>query len=83
MQRSEILSKLGEIIGESSTEEIDWSKVTEDTELESFGFDSLSVLDLLFDIESGFGAQIPAEEILQMSTVGEIVSYIESPPDQG
>ena len=82
MERQEILAQLGAVIEESSTEEIDWSSVTEETELESFGFDSLSVLDLLFDIESGFGVQIPAEEILQMSTVGEIVSYIASPPEQ-
>lgn len=81
MDRVQILAKLGEVITESSTEEIDWSTVDEKTELESFGFDSLSVLDLLFDIESEFDVQIPAEEILQMSTVGEIVSYIESPPE--
>lgn len=82
MDRVQILAKLGEVITESSTEDIDWSTVDEQTELESFGFDSLSVLDLLFDIESEFEVQIPAEEILQMSTVGEIVSYIASPPEE-
>lgn len=82
MDRVQILAKLGEVITESSTEDIDWSTVSEETELESFGFDSLSVLDLLFDIESEFEVQIPAEEILQMSTVGEIVSYIASPPEE-
>ena len=82
MDRKTILERLGQVIDASATEEVSWSQVTEDTELESFGFDSLSVLDLIFDIEQELGVEIPAEEILQMSTVGELVSYLAVPANR-
>jgi acyl carrier protein len=78
MTRSEILEQLGSVIEESSVEDVDWSTVTENHTLESFGFDSLAVLDLIFDLESEFGVQINAEDILGMKTVGELVTFLET-----
>ena len=78
MTRDEIFQQLGEVIEESSVEDVDWSTVTEEHTLESFGFDSLAVLDLIFDIESEFGVQLKAEEVLEMKTVGELVTYLEA-----
>ncbi len=76
MDRSEIVRRLGVVIAESSAEEIDWSAVGEPTPLDSFGFDSLSVLDLLFDLEAEFGVEIAAEKMLEMKTVGELVTLL-------
>jgi acyl carrier protein len=76
MTNEEIMAKLGEVIEASAAEDIDWSTVTESTELESFGFDSLAVLDLIFDIEQEVGVQVAAEDMMQMETLGELVSYI-------
>lgn len=76
MTRDEIMKKLGVVIEESSAENIDWSEVEESTELESFGFDSLAVLDLIFDIEQEIGVQVAAEDMMQMETVGELIDYI-------
>ncbi len=77
MNREEILARVGEAIEESSTEEIDWSTVTEETTVESFGFDSLAVLDLIFDLKQEFGVQIPVEEMLAMKTTGDLVTYLQ------
>ena len=77
MNRSEILTKLGEVIVDSSATEIEWSGVTEDTTLESFGFDSLAVLDLIFDLEDSFGTSIETEDMLAMKTAGDLVTYLE------
>ena len=80
MTRSETFEQLGAVIEESSVEDVDWSTVSEEQTLESFGFDSLAVLDLIFDLESEFGVQIKAEEILEMKTVGELVTFLETKP---
>ncbi len=77
MNRAEILKKLGEVIVDSSATEIDWSGVTENTTLESFGFDSLAVLDLIFDLEDSFGTSIETEDMLAMKTTGDLVTYLE------
>jgi acyl carrier protein len=78
MTREEIFKQLGEVIEESAVEDVDWSTVNEDNTLESFGFDSLAVLDLIFDLESEFDVQIKAEEILEMKTIGDLVTFLEA-----
>lgn len=82
MSRQDILQRLGTVIEESSAEDVDWSTVDEDTTLESFGFDSLSVLDLIFDLDQEFGTEIEAPEILKMNTVGDMVTYLEGAGSQ-
>ena len=77
MNRQEILARIGEAVEESSAEEIDWSTVTPETTVESFGFDSLAVLDLIFDLKQEFGVQIPVETMLAMATIGDVVTYLE------
>ena len=77
MNRQEILARVGEAVEESSAEEIDWNAVTEETTVESFGFDSLAVLDLIFDLKQEFGVQIPVETMLAMTTIGDVVTYLE------
>ena len=78
MTRSEIFKQLGSVMEESSVEDVDWSTVTEDHTLESFGFDSLAILDLIFDLESEFGVQIQVEGMLEMKTVGQLVTFLET-----
>lgn len=77
MQRAEILKRLGTVIEESASEDVDWSDVDETTTLESFGFDSLSVLDLIFDLDQEFGTEIEAAELLKMNTLGDLITYLQ------
>ena len=77
MQSRDILERLGGVIAESAAEEVDWSIVTADTTVEAFGFDSLSVLDLIFELDQEFGTEIEAAELLKMVTLGDLVNYLE------
>ncbi|MEM7351296.1 MAG: acyl carrier protein [Acidobacteriota bacterium] len=77
MQSRDILERLGGVIAESAAEEVDWSSVTADTTVEAFGFDSLSVLDLIFDLDQEFGTEIEAAELLKMVTLGDLINYLE------
>jgi acyl carrier protein len=76
MNRAEILQRLRNVMDESSAEEVDWSTVDESTSIESFGFDSLSVLDLIFDLEQEYGVQIQPEEMPAMKQVGDLVTFL-------
>lgn len=40
--------------------------------------DSLDVVELMMDLEENFGITISDEEAMKMSTVGDIVKYIEA-----
>jgi acyl carrier protein len=76
MKREEIHEKLGAIFTHASSSEIEWSAVTDDTTIESLGFDSLTILDLLFEMEDALGVQVEASEILEVKTVGQMVDFL-------
>ncbi|MCH9648782.1 MAG: hypothetical protein K0U98_11125 [Deltaproteobacteria bacterium] len=78
MKRNQLLELFGKIFEESSTEDFDWATVKETTTIEELGFDSLSVLDLLFDLEEALELQIAAKDMLQIGTVGEMLDYLEN-----
>lgn len=73
---SAIIDRLRDILQESSEEDRDWSQVGGDTTIESLGFDSLSILDLLYDVDQEFKIHLEASEVIDLRTVGEIASLL-------
>ncbi len=76
MSDDAILVKLRGILRESSDEEQDWDQVGADTTIESLGIDSLSILDLLYDIDQEFGIHLEASEVIDVDTVGKIAALL-------
>ncbi|MBE6794738.1 MAG: acyl carrier protein [Ruminococcaceae bacterium] len=59
--------------------DVEEDTITMDTNLEDdLSADSLDVVDLLMSIEDEFEIEIPDEEIENIRTVAELVSFIES-----
>ncbi len=57
----------------------DASTMTMDTNIkEDLKADSLDVVELMMDLEENFGIAISDEEAMKMSTIGDIVNYIEA-----
>ena len=76
MSDDAIISRLRDILRENSEEERDWDQVDGDTTIESLGFDSLTILDLLYDVDQEFDIHLEAAEVIDMSTVGEIAALL-------
>ena len=71
-----VLEKVAAIL--SAQFEIDADKMTMDTDfVEDLNADSLDVVDMLMSLEDEFDVEIPDEEIENIHTVGDLVSYIE------
>ena len=77
MTRPEILDQLRNTMKDSSPEPIEWDTLTEDTTIGSLGFDSLSILDLIYDVQQAFGVDFEAEELVNINTVGELANFLE------
>lgn len=77
MSDDAIISKLRDILRDSSAEDRDWDQVDGKTTIESLGIDSLSILDLLYDIDQEFGITLEAAEVIDIGTVGEIAALLE------
>ncbi len=46
--------------------------------VEDFGADSLDIVDFIMSLEEEFDREIPDEDIENIKTVGDVVSYIEN-----
>ena len=77
MTRPEIIKQLLQTVKESSPEPIEWDTLTEETTIGSLGFDSLSILDLIYDVQQAFGVDFEAEELVNINTVGELADFLE------
>lgn len=77
MNRDEIKRRLFGVIEEAAVEGFVAGTVAEETSLESFGVDSLVMIDLIFDLEQEFGVKMRAEELTSLATVGDLVTFLE------
>jgi len=77
MTHDEIINRLRTMMKQSSQEDVDWDVVGEESTIESLGFDSLSILDLIYDIQQELGFEFEAEEMINIKTVGELATFLE------
>lgn len=77
MTRPEILETLRDTMKDSSPEPIEWDTLTEETTIGSLGFDSLSILDLIYDVQQAFDIDFEAEALVNIKTVGELADFLE------
>jgi acyl carrier protein len=78
MNRSEIDRKLRDAMKRASSQAVDWETVTESATIESLGFDSLSILDLIYDIQQEFGLDFDPVELSGVKTVAGLIDFLAS-----
>jgi acyl carrier protein len=62
----------------------DVSKIRGEDDLrEDLGIDSLAMIELLFQIEEVFNLEIPNEDLSKITTVGDVIAYVEARVDGG
>jgi acyl carrier protein len=73
----EIVDRLRNLMRDSATEDRDWSAVNGASSIASLGFDSLSILDLLYDVDQEFGVELEASDVIDAKTVGDVAALLE------
>lgn len=76
MSDDDILGRLRTVLRDGAVEERDWETVDADTTFEDLGIDSLSILDLLYDVDQEFGVELEAKDVIDLRTVGEIAALL-------
>jgi acyl carrier protein len=57
----------------------DVSKVrVQDNLREDLGLDSLAMLEMVFEVEEAFNLEIPDDDLSRITTVGDVVAYVEA-----
>ena len=58
---------------------VEESKITENASFkDDLGADSLDLFEMVMAFEEAFEVEIPSEDLEQITTVGDVVKYIES-----
>ncbi len=78
MTHDEILKKLHGIMKSTTRENVDWDSISEASRVDALGFDSLSILDLMYDIQQGFEIEFDPSELVHLKTVGDFVAFLET-----
>ena len=72
-----MLEKMKEIIAEQLS--VDAESVTETSSFkEDLGADSLDLFELVMALEDEYSVEIPAEDLEQLTTVGEVMNYLKA-----
>lgn len=72
-----MLEKLKNLIAQNL--DINTDGVTEGSSFkDDLGIDSLDLFELVMAMEEEFGIEIPSEDLGNMSTVGDVIEYIEA-----
>ena len=73
----DMLEKMREIIAEQL--KCDGEKIGLDTSFkDDLGADSLDLFELVMALEEEYGLEIPAEELSDVETVGDIIEYLKN-----
>ena len=70
-----MLEKVKEIVSEGL--DLKAADLTEETNFEYLGADSLDLMDMVMTFEDEFGVEIDTEAIGDLKTIGSVVTYIE------
>ena len=72
-----MLEKIKEMIAEQLN--VDAAEITEATSFkDDLGADSLDLFELVMALEEEYGLEIPAEELADVETVGDVIEYLKS-----
>jgi len=73
-----VLEKVKEVISEQLGVDDTDSITTETTFIDDLGADSLDIVELIMALEEEFDMEIPEEEAEKITSVGDVVNYIEN-----
>jgi acyl carrier protein len=76
MTPDDIVRRLRAVMEKAAPARRDWAAVDQSAAIRDLGFDSLSLLDLLYDIEQEFRTEFDAEALLSVQTVGDLVAFL-------
>ena len=77
LSEQEILGGLAEIVNEETGLAVD-AVQTDKSFTDDLDIDSLSMMTIVVNAEEKFGVRIPDDDVKNLKTVGDAVSYIQS-----
>jgi acyl carrier protein len=74
--REQIVDVLRELLARQEQLKVSVDAITLDSRIDQLGFDSLSVLDFVYDMENRFKVPIEIADLVALERVDELVEYL-------
>ena len=78
MERQKIIEQLREIIDADENIKVDVSGIGEETRVDKIGFDSLSILEFMYEIENRFSIEMGVTDLIEMQVVSDLIDHLEA-----
>jgi acyl carrier protein len=75
MTREQITAALRDLIGQQNSVTVEG--LTEETRINDVGFDSLSVLDFMYDMENRFNLRLEVNEMVELDRIRDLIDLLE------
>jgi acyl carrier protein len=76
MNRDQIIERLRALLSKQKEFKGDINAIHDDTLIDQMGFDSISILDFMYDIEADFNVQTDVADLVKMQKVRDLVDYL-------
>ena len=76
MTKEEIVSSLRELLRKQKQLKVDVDQIQLDTRFDQIGFDSLSILDFMYDVENRFNVVPEMADLVRMQKVNDLIEYL-------
>jgi acyl carrier protein len=76
MTKAEIADGLRELLRKQKQLKVDVEKIRMDTRFDQIGFDSLSILDFMYDVENRFAVVPEMADLVRMQKVDDLIDYL-------
>jgi len=78
MERQTIIDGMRAIIDADENIDVDVSTVNEGTQVDKIGFDSLSILEFMYEIENRFNVTMEVSDLVEMKVVSDMIDHIQA-----
>lgn len=76
MTKEEIASGLRELLRKQKQLKVDVDAIQLETRFDQIGFDSLSILDFMYDVENRFAVVPEMADLVRMQKVSDLIDYL-------
>jgi len=76
MTKEEIVSALRDLLRKQKQLKVDVDTIQLDTRFDQIGFDSLSILDFMYDVENRFNVVPEMADLVRMQKVSDLIEYL-------
>ncbi len=76
MTKDQLISELRALLRKQQQLKVDVDAIAVDTRFDQIGFDSLSILDFMYEVETRFGVVPEIADLVKMQQVNDLVEFL-------